>query len=140
MKVEIITKKEALFEANLIKEKAFKMAESFGTLPGYCSEPICVKYVQLISLTQLKDNEGCIFIDGEAAEQLTDFEIEPGKFVIGKICVRNVSNAYIKKDNLCIVYSDGIEEYFKFNDSLNCWTFEINSLGTKIKPNFGISN
>lgn len=140
MKIQIIDKKQALIEANKIKDKAFGIAESFGTLPGYCLEPECVRYVQLISLTQLKDDEGCIFINGEAAEQLTNFEIEPGKFFIGKICVKNVTDAYIDNDKLCIKYNDGIIEYFQFREDLNCWEFEVNSLGTKIKPENGILN
>jgi hypothetical protein len=140
MKVKIINKKEALIEANKIKEKAFGIAKSFGTLPGYCLEPVCVKYVQLISLTQLGNGEGCIFINDEAAEQLTDFEIETGKFVIGKLCVKNVIDAYIENARLCLKYNDGIIEYFKFREDLNCWQFEVNSLGTKIKPEHGILN
>jgi hypothetical protein len=140
MKVQIINKKQALIEANKIKDKAFGIAESFGTLPGYCKEPECVKYVQLISLTQLKDGEGCIFIDGEAAEQLTNFEIEPGKFIIGKLCVKNITDAFIENERLCLKYNDEIIEYFKFIEDLNCWQFEVNSLGTKIKPENGILN
>jgi hypothetical protein len=140
MKIQIINKEKALIEANKIKEKAFGIAESFGTLPGYCMEPECIKYVQLISLTQLKEGEGCIFIDGEAAEQLTNFEIEPGKYVIGKLCVRNVIDAFIENERLCLKYNDGIIEYFKFREDLNCWEFEVNSLGTKIKPEHGIFN
>lgn len=140
MKIQIINKKQALIEANKIKDKAFGIAESFGTLPGYCLEPECIRYVQLISLTQLKDDEGCIFIDGEAAEQLTNFEIEPGKFVIGKLCVKNVTYAFIENERLCLKYNDGIIEYFKFREDLNCWQFDVNSLGTKIKPEHGILN
>ena len=140
MKVQIINKKQALIEANKIKEKAFGIAESFGTLPGYCMEPECVKYVQLIKLTQLKDDEGCIFIDGEAARQLTNFEVEPGEFVIGKLCVKNVTDAFIENDRLCLKYNDGIIEYFTFAEGLNCWKFEVNNLGTKIKPQHGILN
>ena len=140
MKVQIINKKQALIEANKIKEKAFGIAESFGTLPGYCMEPECVRYVQLISLTQLKDDEGCIFIDGEAARQLINFETEPDEFVIGKLYVKNATDAFIENDRLCLKYNDGIIEYFTFAEYLNYWKFEVNNLGTKIKPQHGILN
>ena len=140
MKVQIIDKKQALVEASKIKDKAFRIAKSFGTLPGYCMEPECVKYVQLIALAQLNDNEGCIFIDGEAANMLTALEVANGEYFIGKLCVKNVTDAFISNERLCLKYNDGIVEYFKFREDLDCCEFEVNSLGTKIKPEHGILN
>lgn len=140
MKVNILTKKMALLEAENIKKLAFKMAESFKTLPGYCDEFICKRYCDLISLSQLPDDAFCVFINDLAANEITDFEITNNNYVIGKICAFNLIDAFIADDKLCLKYNDGVLEYFKFRHDIDCWQFEINSLGTKIKPEHGIFN
>lgn len=144
-KVEIVTKKEANEIYLSLRDKAFAVANSFGTLPAYCNEPECILLMKVSPLTQLRDDEACIFIDDIPADQLTDFELEQGKRVIGRLCVKNVIKAFIENEfteneRLCLKYSDDIVEYFKYREDLECWIFDKNSLGTKIKPDNGILN
>jgi hypothetical protein len=119
MKATIINKKEAYRQAMILKDKAFAIAKSYNTLPGYCFEPECVKYCELISLTQLKDDEGAIFIDGKAAYMLTDFQLDNEKTFIGKICVKNAIYVEIIYSELIIIYNDGVKEFFYMMRILN---------------------
>lgn len=144
-KVDIVTKKEANKRYMSLKDKAFAVAKRFGTLPAYCNEPECVLLMKISPLTQLKDDEACIFIDDMPADQLTDFPLEQGKKIIGRLCVKNVAEAFIQnefteKERLCLRYFDGIVEYFKYREDLDCWVFDKNSIGTEIKPDNGILN
>lgn len=140
MNIQIITREVALQKANELKEKAFAIAESFGTLPGYCQEPECVAYVAFTALMQLREGEACIFINGEPAMQLTDFALDSGQRVIGKICAKNIKSAYIEDGRLHLSYTDGVIDTFKFREQLECWEFEKNNVGGVIKPHYGILN
>lgn len=140
MEIQILDKKTAYTEAMKIKDKAFAIANSYNTLPGYCQEPECVKYMELISLTQLRDNEGALYTNGKVLRQLTDFEITKGCFVIGKICVKNAKSAEIIDNELIIHYIDGVSEYFTYSEDIEAYKFKRNNLGFKIKPEMGILN
>lgn len=122
--IELIDRKKAIKRESEIREEAFKVASSFDTLPGYCDEKPCVLWRAYSRITQLKDNEQCVFIDGMPAKKLTDFEISPGEFVVGDICGKNVSGASMKDDVLEVTFADGVKEdyvncgdYFKFKTS-----------------------
>jgi hypothetical protein len=140
MKIQILDKNTAYKEALRIKEKAFAIANSYNTLPGYCLEPECVRYCSLMALTQLKKDEGTLFCNGEMLRQLTDFKLENGGLVIGNICVKNAKSAEIIGNELIIHYIDGVLEYFTYSDDIEAYKFKHNSLGTKTKPEMGILN
>jgi len=130
MKIEFITKEIALKRYKETKELAFSIAKANDTLPGYCSAPECVQHVAYAGLaTHLKPNEKCLFINDLPAEMLTDFELERGKRVIGKICGENMIKAEVKEDVLYIYHADGVIEAYRYDGSISCWKYDSNNAG-----------
>lgn len=128
--IELINKQTAIQRYEETRELAFAIAKANDTLPGYCNARECKENVAYASLTQLKEGEQCLFIDGLPAEMLTDFEIERGeKVVIGKICGENMVKAEIKNDTLFIHYVDGVIEVYTYLNNHECWRYDSNNAG-----------
>ena len=140
MKAQIVNRNEAIKMALQLKDKAFAIANSYGTLPGYCLEPECVMYCDYAALTQLKEDEAAIVIDNRVARWLTGYNLEGCGEVIGKMCVKNAKCAEVINSELVISYNDCIKEYFSFDENLECYKFKCNSLGTNIKAEIGVLN
>jgi hypothetical protein len=140
MKALIVSRQHAIQMALRLKEKAFSLANSYGTLPGYCKEPECVMYCDYTALTQLGENEGAIVIDNKVARWITGYNIEGHGEVIGKMCVKNAKSADIINNELVVTYNDGVREYFSYIEDLECYKFKYNSLGTTIKAEEGVLN
>ena len=133
MKADLINKQQAFQKYLETKELAFAIAEANGTLPGYCAAPECKLFTAYAGLaTELKEGEVCIFTDGSPAEQITDFEIAPGQFFIGKICAINVKSAEVENQTLLINYFDGVTEEYSFIEDFDAWKFKGKNISINV--------
>lgn len=128
MNVQLINKQSAINGYNKLKEIAFAIAAGNDTLPGYCNAPECIEFMHYAALTQLKAGEVCLFIDNLPVMQITDFEIAPGQFFIGRMCTTNVEEAYIDNDILSIKYHDGVIECYIYENEFDAWKFHSKNI------------
>lgn len=120
MKVELVNAQTATERAAKLKDIAWSIAEANQTTPGYCQAEECKSFCDYLSVSQLNKGEVCVFVDGLAARQLTDFELKRGKF-IGKMCADNLVNAYINNSNLILEYADGVKEEYIYLTDIESW-------------------
>jgi len=131
MIVELINKELALLRSDFLKEIAWSIAQSYNTTPANCEEKTCRQFMDYLSVTSLKQNEVCVFIDGLAARQLTNFKITDNTYVLGNICGKEIDAAYIDQEELHIRYTDGVIEHYKYHDQAQAWYFDRSN--SKIK-------
>lgn len=133
MRVEIIRKGYAIEKSALLRDRAWDIAKSYGTVPGFCDNIVCRQFTDYLGVSTLKENEGCIFVDGLAAMQLTNFKLSKNLYALGRICGVQMDAAYIYDNELCIKFTDGLIEYYKYHDQADAWYFDRNSANVDFK-------
>lgn len=133
MKVELINNKIAKKRSSELHELAWDIANSYKTVPSNCQERQCLEFIDYLAVTTLKDNEVCVFVEGLAARQLTDFKITDTTYALGKICAKELDSVSIQNNELVIKYTDGVIEYYKYHDKAEAWYFDRNNANTDFK-------
>jgi len=133
MKVELITKEDALQKYNELRELAYAIASANNCLPGECKSPECILFMDCAELAVfLKTGDICIFINEAPAVQISEVEIAPGQLLICKICARNVQSATLDDNALFISYHDGVVEEYSFVEDLHAWKFEKKNISVNV--------
>ncbi len=124
MNIELINKQTAVKKWQSVKEAAYAFSFSYEKPIAEINEQACIDFINYAALTQLQEDEVCVFVNGSPAKWQTGHLTEGGGMVIGKLCFKSVKDAYIQGGKLCIEFKDGLIEQYRQKNEL--W-YPVNS-------------